>query len=76
MEKTRSEVQEAVTLAKMTNEAVDLLETRVDKNDAKMRTALAETEARISDKMEGQVKVGWLVGWLYISILLVQHTTI
>ena len=47
---------EAVTLSKQTNDALGDLEAKVDENEARIRTALAEAEGRIMESVSKQVK--------------------
>lgn len=54
MEKTTEEVREAVTLSRLNNQGLGELEARMETNEEKMRTALADTEARITEKVEEQ----------------------
>lgn len=57
IEATNRAVNEAVTLSKQTNEALDALEDKVDSNEEAMRTALAETEEKLFERFEDQVKM-------------------
>ena len=56
MEATNRTVNEAVSLAKTTSDSIKALEVKVDENDAALRAALAESEARIMAKVEQTVQ--------------------
>ena len=56
MEATNKASNEAVGLAKLANDALDAVEEKVDNNEASLRAALANTEARMMECMQQTVK--------------------
>ena len=56
IEATNKAVNEAVAVSKMTNDALELLEEKVDSNDASLRDLIAENQEKVMDVVKDNIK--------------------
>ena len=56
IDSTNKAVNESVTLAKLTNDSLEVLKEKVDVNEVALRPDLEETEERIMERFQNTVK--------------------